>query len=77
MRDFFKIAAASAVGTLVGLFSILLLLGIGAFGLVGVLLTSSSVEPEVEIDDDSVLVFDLSTDIVDGAVSDSGLGEAF
>ncbi|MEL6260072.1 MAG: signal peptide peptidase SppA [Cyanobacteria bacterium J06626_6] len=77
MRDFFKIAAASAVGTLVGLFSIVLLLGIGAFGLVGVLLTSSSVEPEVEIEDKSVLVFDLSTDIVDGAVSDSGLGEAF
>jgi len=77
MRDFFKIAAASAVGTLVGLFSLLLLMGIGAFGLVGVLLTSGSSEPEVEIADKSVLVFDLSTDIVDGAVAESGLEEAF
>lgn len=77
MRDFLKIAAASAVGTLVGLFSLVLLLGIGAFGLVGVLLTSSSTEPELEIEDKSVLVYDLSTSIVDGAVSDSGLGEAF
>ncbi|MGB3767781.1 MAG: signal peptide peptidase SppA [Phormidesmis sp.] len=72
MRDFFKIAAASAVGTLVGLFSLLLLLGIGAFGLVGVLVASSGSEPEIELEDDSVLVFDLSTDIVDGAVNSSG-----
>ena len=72
MRDFLKIAAASAVGTLVGLFSLLLLMGLGAFGLVGVLLSSGSSEPELEIEDKSVLVFDLATDIVDGAVSDSG-----
>ncbi|MEO0646044.1 MAG: signal peptide peptidase SppA, partial [Cyanobacteria bacterium J06650_10] len=72
MRDFFKIAAASAVGTLVGLFSLLLLMGIGAFGLVGVLLSSNTSEPELEIEDQSVLVFDLSTDIVDGAVANSG-----
>ncbi|MBE9061922.1 signal peptide peptidase SppA [cf. Phormidesmis sp. LEGE 11477] len=72
MRDFFKIAAASAVGTLVGLFSLVLLLGIGAFGLVSVLLVSNSSEPEAEIEDRSVLVFDLSTDIVDGAISASG-----
>ncbi|MEL6940521.1 MAG: signal peptide peptidase SppA [Cyanobacteria bacterium J06598_1] len=72
MREFFKIAAASAVGTLVGLFTLLLLVGIGAFGLVGVLLSSGSSEPEIEIEDDSVLVFDLSTDIVDGAVASSG-----
>lgn len=72
MRDFFKVAAASAVGTLVGLFSLLLLLGIGAFGLVGVLLSSSSSEPELEVEDQSVLVFDLSTNIVDGAVANSG-----
>ena len=71
MRDFFKIAAASAVGTMVGLFSLLLLLGIGAFGLIGVLIASSGSEPELELEDDSVLVFDLSTDIVDGAVSES------
>ncbi|EDX85477.1 signal peptide peptidase SppA, 67K type [Synechococcus sp. PCC 7335] len=72
MRDFLKIAAASAVGTLVGLFSLVLLLGIGAFGLVSVLLVSSSSETEVEIEDQSVLMFDLSTDIVDGDVSGTG-----
>ena len=78
MRDFFKVAAASAVGTLVGLFSLLLLLGIGAFGLVGVLLSSTSAEPEVEIEDKSVLVFDLSTDIVDEVPSAVGsLFEAY
>ncbi len=72
MRDFFKVAAASAVGTLVGLFSLLLLLGLGAFGLVGVLLSSGRAEPEVELEDKSVLVFDLSTDIVDGVPSNVG-----
>lgn len=72
MRNFFKIVAASAVGTLVGLFSLLLLLGIGAFGLVGVLLSSNSSEPEVELGGESVLVFDLATEIVDGAVPGSG-----
>ena len=79
MRDFFKIAAASAVGTLVGLFSLVLLLGIGTFGLVSVLLMSSSSETEIEIDDQSVLMFDLSTDIVDGAISSNGglLGDSF
>ncbi len=72
MRDFFKVAAASAVGTLVGLFSLLLLVGVGAFGLVGVLLSSNSSEPEIELEDKSVLVFDLSTDIVDGVPADTG-----
>ncbi|MEL7071786.1 MAG: signal peptide peptidase SppA [Cyanobacteria bacterium J06581_3] len=72
MRDFFKMAAASALGTLVGLFSLLLLMGIGAFGLVGLLLSSGSSEPELEVEDKSVMVFDLSTDIVDGAVAEGG-----
>lgn len=72
MRNFLKIAAASAVGTIVGLFSLLLLLGIGAFGLVGVLLSSTSSDSEVGLDGESVLVFDLATDIVDGAVPGSG-----
>lgn len=72
MRDFFKIAAASTVGTLVGLFTLVFLLGIGAFGLIGALLASSSSEPEVEIKDKSVLVFNLGTDIVDGALPPSG-----
>ncbi len=72
MRNFLKIAAASAVGTIVGLFSLLLLLGIGAFGLVGVLLSSSGSDSEVGLDGESVMVFDLATDIVDGAVPGSG-----
>lgn len=77
MRDFFKIAAASAVGTMVGLFSLLLLLGIGAFGMVGVLLSSGSSEPEVELEDKSVLVFDLSTDIVDAVPAAGALFEVY
>ena len=72
MRDFFKVAAASAVGTMVGLFSLMLILGVGAFGLVSVLVASSGSEPEIELENDSVLVFDLSTDVVDGAVGGSG-----
>ncbi|MEM6452462.1 MAG: signal peptide peptidase SppA [Cyanobacteria bacterium P01_D01_bin.105] len=72
MRDFLKVAAASAVGTVVGLFSLLLLLGLGAFGLVGVLLASGGPEPEVLLEEDSLLVVDLSTDIMDGVPADSG-----
>ncbi len=72
MRDFFKVAAASAVGTLVGLFSLLLLLSIGAFGLVGVLLASSNNEPDVNLKDKSLLVFDLDTNIVDGVPASVG-----
>lgn len=79
MRDFFKITAASAVGTLVGLFTLVFLVGIGAFGLIGALLASGNAEPELEVEDNSVLVFDLGTDIVDGAVPPTGalLEEAF
>jgi protease IV len=72
MRDFFKIATASAVGTLVGLFSLLLLVGIGAFGLIGVLLSTGSSETEVALKDKSLLVFDLETDIVDGLPASGG-----
>ncbi|MGB3297099.1 MAG: signal peptide peptidase SppA [Phormidesmis sp.] len=72
MRDFFKVAAASAVGTLVGLFSLMLLLGIGAFGLVGVLLSSAKTEPEVNLEDKSLLVFDLNTNLVDGVPAEVG-----
>ena len=79
MRDFFKIAAASAVGTLVGLLTLAFLLGIGAFGLIGALLAAGSAEPELELEDKSVLVFNLGTDIVDGAVPPTGalLADAF
>ncbi len=73
MRDFFKIATASAVGTLVGLFSLLLLVGLGTFGLIGVLLSSGENEPEMALGDDSLLVLDLeTTDIIDGLPSAGG-----
>jgi protease IV len=73
MRNFLKIAAASAVGTVVGLFTLLLLLGIGAFGLFNVLLSANSSEPELELEEKSVLVFDLSTEIVDAVPASSGV----
>ncbi len=71
MRDFLKYAAASALGTLVGLFSLVALLGVGAIGLAGFFISSASTEVEPEVEKNSVLVFDLSTDIVD-AVPYSG-----
>ena len=73
MRDFFKYAIASAIGTLIGLFSLIALLGVGAIGLAGFFLNSAASEAEPEVEQDSVLVFDLSTDIVD-AVPYSGPG---
>ena len=76
MRDFLKYAAASAVGTLVGLFTLVLLLGMGAIGMVSLILTSATTEVEAEIKEKSMLVFDLSTDIVD-AVPYSGAGVVF
>ncbi|MEM8613980.1 MAG: S49 family peptidase, partial [Cyanobacteria bacterium P01_H01_bin.105] len=71
MRDFFKYAAASALGTLIGLFSLVALLGIGALGLAGFFLNSAATETEPEVEKNSILVFDLATDIVD-AVPYSG-----
>ncbi|MEM1250899.1 MAG: signal peptide peptidase SppA [Cyanobacteria bacterium P01_H01_bin.21] len=73
MRDFFKYAIASAVGTLIGLFSLIALVGVGAIGLAGFFLNSAASEAEPEVENNSVLVFDLSTDIVD-AVPYSGPG---
>lgn len=73
MRDFIKYAAASALGTLIGLFSLVALLGVGAFGLAAFFISSASTETEPEIEKNSVLVFDLATDIVD-AVPYSGAG---
>jgi protease-4 len=72
MRDFFKYTAASALGALIALFSLVALLGIGAMGLVSLLLFAGSTETEPEVKEQSMLVFDLSTDIVD-AVPYSGL----
>ncbi|MEO0867968.1 MAG: signal peptide peptidase SppA [Cyanobacteria bacterium J06642_11] len=71
MRDFLKYTAASAIGTLVGLFSLVALLGLGAVGLASFFISSTATEAEPEVEKDSVLVFDLSTDIVD-AVPFSG-----
>ncbi|MEM9264379.1 MAG: signal peptide peptidase SppA [Cyanobacteria bacterium P01_F01_bin.13] len=80
MRDFLKYAAASALGTLIGLFGLVALLGVGALGLAGFFITSTTSEAEPEVEGNSVLVFDLATDIVD-AVPYSGpsiaLEEAF
>ncbi|MBT9311867.1 signal peptide peptidase SppA [Leptothoe kymatousa TAU-MAC 1615] len=71
MRDFLKYTVASAIGTLVGLFSLIALLGLGALGLASLFITSAATETEPEVDKNSVLVFDLATDIVD-AVPYSG-----
>ncbi|NEP17433.1 MAG: signal peptide peptidase SppA [Leptolyngbya sp. SIO4C1] len=76
MRDFLKYAAASALGTLVGLFTLIALLSLGAIGLVGVLIASSSEEAAPELEEKSMLVFDLSTDIAD-AVPYGGAGVVF
>lgn len=73
MRDFLKYAAASAIGTLVGLFSLIALLGVGALGLAGFFINSTATETEPEVEKNSILVFDLATDIVD-AVPYSGPG---
>jgi protease IV len=72
MRDFFKTVAASAVGTMVGLFTLLFLMAIGAFGLVGVLMSSNKSEPVATLTDKSVLVFDLDEEIIDGVPADVG-----
>ncbi|MEM1242467.1 MAG: signal peptide peptidase SppA [Cyanobacteria bacterium P01_H01_bin.26] len=73
MRDFLKYAAASALGTVVGLFSLVALLGVGALGLAGFFISSAATEAEPEVEKNSVLVFDLATDIID-AVPYSGPG---
>jgi protease IV len=76
MRDFLKYAAASALGTLVGLFTLIALLSMGAIGLISVLLASSNQETIPELEQKSMLTLDLSTDIVD-AVPYSGAGALF
>ncbi|MEO0395198.1 MAG: signal peptide peptidase SppA [Cyanobacteria bacterium P01_A01_bin.137] len=73
MRDFFKYAAASALGTVVGLFSLVALLGVGALGLAGFFINSAASETEPDVEKNSILVFDLATDIID-AVPYAGPG---
>ena len=73
MRDFLKFFLASALGTFVSLVALFVLLGLGAGSLVVFLLATASVEAEPEVEDKSILVFDLSLDITD-SVPPSGAG---
>ena len=62
MSQFFKQTVASTIGSLIGLF---LFLALGASGLVFILVKAISTSEEPKIQDRSVLVFDLSTQIRD------------
>ncbi len=62
MSQFFKQTVASTIGSLIGLF---LFLALGASGLVFILVNAISTSEEPKIQDRSVLVFDLSTQIRD------------
>lgn len=73
MGKFLKWMAASAIGTVIGLLVFVALLAIGAGGLVMVLLATATSEAEPSLEDNSVLVINLSTDIRD-AVPPSGAG---
>ncbi|NJN04857.1 MAG: signal peptide peptidase SppA [Leptolyngbyaceae cyanobacterium RM1_1_2] len=63
MRDFLKHAAASAIGTLISLVTLIILLGFGAVGLLTFVIATASRDTEAQIEDKSLLVFDLSVDI--------------
>ena len=65
MRDFLKIFLASALGTFASLVALIVLLGLGAGSLVVYLLATASTEVEPEVEDKSILVFDLSIEILD------------
>ncbi|MGH8000313.1 MAG: S49 family peptidase, partial [Brasilonema sp.] len=67
MRNFFKQTFASLLGSLLGLF---IFCGLGTTGLLLLLFTvASSRETDPVVKDESVLVFDLSTNITDGKPS--------
>jgi protease-4 len=76
MGKFLKWIAASAIGTIIGLLAFVALLGIGAGSLLMVLLATATNENEPSLEDNSVLVINLSTDIRD-AVPPSGAGVVF
>ena len=76
MRDFLKIFLASALGTFASLVALIALLGLGAGSLVVFLLATASVEAEPEVEDKSILVFDLAIDITD-SVPAYGAGIVF
>jgi protease-4 len=65
MREFLKWMAASALGTLVGLLTFMVLAGIGMGSLLVLLIATASRETEALVDPDSILVLDLATDIRD------------
>ena len=73
MRDFLKFFLASALGTFASLVALIVLLGLGAGSLIVFLLATASVETEPEMEDKSILMFDLSIDILD-SVPPSGAG---
>lgn len=73
MRQFLKQTFASTIGSMVGLFLFLLL---GASGLFVLLLTAVSSDENLGIKDQSVLVFDLSTQIRDSQPP-ANLAQAF
>ncbi|MBD2042574.1 signal peptide peptidase SppA [Microcoleus sp. FACHB-672] len=68
MRDFLKYTFASLVGSLLGL---VLLSSLGIGGLIFLIIAASSQESGPKIEDKSVLVFDLSTEIRDTKPSSS------
>ena len=65
MREFLKWMAASALGTLVGLITFMVLAGIGAGSLLVLLVATAARDTEPLVDPDSILVLDLATDIRD------------
>ncbi|WP_036480001.1 signal peptide peptidase SppA [Myxosarcina sp. GI1] len=73
MKQFFKQTIASAIGTLAGL---LLFFGLGAGGLVLLLITAVSVNKQPVVENKSILVVDLGMQIKDSQ-SPANLGQAF
>lgn len=62
MSQFFKQTIASTIGSLIGLF---LFIALGTSGLVFMLVNAMSISEEATVEDKSILVFDLSTQIRD------------
>jgi len=65
MRDFLKYATASAIGTIVGLIALMAVLGLSLGSLFAFLLVTASRDSDPQVQDGSILVFDLSTEITD------------
>ena len=68
MRNFLKQTFASLIGSLLGLF---LFFGLGATGLLLMLILVASRDTEPQVSDKSVIVYDLSLNISDGQPSSS------